>query len=82
MEVSIRLGYNVPCNYESTLGKAVKRDCADLILGKSPRFSSTSENKIDVLVYPSFNKRVENSVRKYCDKKGFTKYKAELKVVQ
>ena len=72
VEVSIRLGYKIPHNYESALGKAVKKKCADLLIGQSSRYSTANDIKLNVNVYPPNNKRVEDAVIEYCRNKGFS----------
>ena len=72
VEVSIRLGYRIPHNYESALGKAVKKKCADLLIGQSSRYSTANDIKLNVNVYPPNNKRVEDAVIEYCRNKGFS----------
>ena len=72
VEVSIRLGYKVPHNYESALGKAVKKKCADLLIGQSSRYSTANDIKLNVNVYPPNNKRVEDAVIEYCRNKNFS----------
>ena len=73
VEVSIRLGYEVPHNYESSLGRAVKKKCEDLLVGKSSRYSTANDIKITINVYPPNNERVENAVTEYCTNKSFAK---------
>ncbi len=72
VEVSIRLGYKIPHNYESALGKAVKKKCADLLIGQSSRYSTANDIKLNVNVYPPNNKRVEDAVIEYCRNKNFS----------
>ena len=72
VEVSIRLGYKIPHNYESALGKAVKKKCVDLLIGQSSRYSTANDIKLHVNVYPANNKRVEDAVMEYCRNKGFS----------
>lgn len=72
VEVSIRLGYKIPHNYESALGKAVKKKCEDLLVGQSSRYSTANDIKLHVNVYPPNNKRVEDAVMEYCRNKGFS----------
>ena len=72
VEASIRLGYKVPHNYESALGKAVKKKCADLLIGQSSRYSTANDIKLNVNVYPPNNKRVEDAVIEYCRNKNFS----------
>ena len=72
VEVSIRLGYKIPHNYESALGKAVKKKCEDLLIGQSSRYSTANDIKLNVNVYPPNNKRVEDAVIEYCRNKNFS----------
>ena len=72
VEVSIRLGYKIPHNYESALGKAVKKKCVDLLIGQSSRYSTANDIKLNVNVYPPNNKRVEDAVIEYCRNKNFS----------
>ena len=72
VEVSIRFGYKIPHNYESALGKAVKKKCADLLIGQSSRYSTANDIKLNVNVYPPNNKRVEDAVIEYCRNKNFS----------
>ena len=73
IEVSIRLGFHVPSNYESALGKAVKKKCEDLLIGKSSRYSTANDIKLNINVYPPKNKRVEDAVIAYCKNKNFSR---------
>ena len=73
VEVSIRLGYEVPHNYESSLGRAVKKKCEDLLVGKSSRYSTANDIKLEINVYPPNNKRVQDAVIEYCESKNFPK---------
>ena len=72
VEVSIRLGYKIPHNYESALGKAVKKKCADLLICQSSKYSGPNNIKLSVNFYPPNNKRVEEAVIEYCRNKGFS----------
>ena len=72
LDVSMRLGYNVPHNYESALGKAVKSKCEDLLMSKDPDYSQTVYVKANPNIYPPNNKRVEDAVIEYCRNKGFS----------
>ncbi|MDE5084165.1 MAG: BRO family protein [Trichodesmium sp. St18_bin1] len=73
VEASIRLGYKVPHNYESALGKVVKKKCGDLLIGKSSRYSTANDIKLEINVYPPNNKRVQDAVIEYCESKNFPK---------
>ena len=73
IEVSIRLGFHIPSNYESALGKAVQKKCEDLLIGKSSRYSTANDIKLNINVYPPKNKRVEDAVIEYCESKNFPK---------
>lgn len=71
VDVAIRLGYVVPPNLESTLGKAVQKDCPDLVKDfRNKRYSLKTGKNIRVLMYPEYNRRVEIAVANYCEKKG------------
>ena len=72
LDVSMRLGYNVPHNYESALGKAVKSKCEDLLMSKDPEYSNTVYVKANPNIYPPNNKRVEDAVIEYCKNKNFS----------
>ena len=72
LDVSMRLGYNVPHNYESALGKAVKSKCEDLLMSKDPEYSQTVYVKANPNIYPPNNKRVEDAVIEYCKNKNFS----------
>ena len=72
LDVSMRLGYNVPHNYESALGKAVKSKCEDLLMSKDPEYSNTVYVKANPNIYPPNNKRVEDAVVEYCKNKNFS----------
>lgn len=77
VDVSIRLGFNVPKNYEGSLGTFVKKQCSDLIVKidgetvKDYRMSAASNKLIGATMYPAFNEQVESAVRLYCTNKGF-----------
>ena len=73
VEASIRLGYKVPHNYESAVGKVVKKKCGDLLIGKSSRYSTANDIKLEINVYPPNNKRVQDAVIEYCESKNFPK---------
>ena len=72
LDVSLRLGYKVPHNYESALGKAVKNKCEDLLMSKMPEYSKTDYVKANPNIYPPKNKRVEDAVIEYCKNKNFS----------
>jgi Prophage antirepressor len=72
LDVSLRLGYNIPPNYESALGKAVKSKCEDLLMSKYPEYSKTDYVKTKPNIYPPKNKRVEDAVIAYCKDKNFS----------
>ena len=72
LEVSVRLGYKIPRNFDSALGKAVKKKCEDLLIGKSAKYSKADYLKLNANVYPPNNKRVEDAVIEYCKNKNFS----------
>jgi hypothetical protein len=75
VECAIRLGFNVPKNYESNLGKHVKLQCAHLLLGQNQRFSYTSNQSVPANMYPFGNPEVEKAVRSFCVAKSFVNRK-------
>jgi hypothetical protein len=68
--VAIRLGFGVPKNYESPLGKYVKRYCEHLLRGKNNRYSNASAKQINANMYPAFNSEVEKAVTAFCVEKA------------
>ena len=72
VDVAIRLGFSVPKKYESTLGKFVKKQCSDLIIGKNQRYSTASHKQVPANMYPANNERVETAVREFCLSKSLT----------
>ena len=71
VECAIRLGFDVPPNFEAGLGKYVKKYCADLVQGKNRRFSGTSYMEVPANVYPYGDPEVEKIVTDYCVSKAF-----------
>jgi len=78
VEVAIRLGFSVPKNFESTLGKYVKQHCSHLVQGTGTRYSYTSSKQIPATMYPSNNPEVEGAVLDYCVSKAFRSSRIEL----
>lgn len=70
IDVAIRLGFRVPKNYESPLGKYVKRYCEHLLRGKNNRYSNASSKQINANMYPAFNTEVEKAVTAFCVEKA------------
>lgn len=73
VDVAIRLGFSVPKNYESSLGKFVKKFCSDLIVGQNNRYSTASHKQVPANMYPARNHRVEVAVREFCVERGLTR---------
>lgn len=71
VEVATRLGFNVPANYQSSLGTKVGEACRHLRVGHNERFSDTSGNKVPACMYPARHPEVEEAVRNYCVSKSF-----------
>jgi hypothetical protein len=71
VDVAIRLGFNVPSNYESALGRHVKALYGDLMIGQDKRYSTSSSKQIGANMYPARHPGVENAVRDYCVSKSF-----------
>lgn len=71
VECAIRLGFDVPPNFQAALGKYVKTYCADLVQGKNRRFSGTSYVEVPANVYPYGDPEVERIVTDYCVSKAF-----------
>jgi phage anti-repressor protein len=72
VDVAIRLGFRVPKNFESPLGKYVKRYCEHLLQGKNNRYSNASAKQIPANMYPAFNAEVERAVTSFCVEKALT----------
>jgi hypothetical protein len=70
VDVAIRLGFRVPKNYESPLGKYVKGYCEHLLRGKNNRYSNASAKQINANMYPAFNTEVEKAVTAFCVEKA------------
>lgn len=79
IDVAIRLGYNVPSNYEGALGVAVKKNCGHLMVGHNKRYSTASHKQICAGMYPAGNKQVEEAVTEYCLNKVF--YHQDIKLI-
>jgi prophage antirepressor-like protein len=62
VDVAIRLGFDIPKNLESNLGKFVKKRCVDLVQGQNIRYSSSSQKTVPANMYPANNPEVENAV--------------------
>lgn len=78
VDVAIRLGFQVPRNFECTLGKYVKSRCAHLIQGTGQRYSNASAKQIPAIMYPANNPEVEGAVLDYCVSKAFRSHRVEL----
>jgi phage anti-repressor protein len=78
IDVAIRLGYSVPSNYESSLGRYVKRNCGDLLLGQNNRYSTSSHKQIPANMYPAHNPEIEKAVINFCTTKKFNQRKINL----
>lgn len=78
VDVAIRMGFQVPRNFECTLGKYVKSRCAHLIQGAGQRYSNASAKQIPATMYPANNPEVEGAVLDYCVSKAFRSYRVEL----
>ena len=78
VDVAIRLGFQIPRNFECTLGKYVKSRCAHLIQGTGQRYSNASAKQIPATMYPANNPEVEGAVLDYCVSKAFRSHRVEL----
>jgi hypothetical protein len=78
VEVALRLGFQVPKNYECTLGKYVKQHCAHLARGMNQRYSYASSKQVPATMYPANNPEVEGAVLDYCVTKAFRSDRIKL----
>lgn len=76
IDVAIRLGFNVPKNYESALGVHVAKQFKVLAIGKDKRYSMASAKQVGANMYPANDPEVEQSVLDYCLTKAF--YRREM----
>jgi hypothetical protein len=78
VEVALRLGFQVPKNFECTLGKYVKQQCSHLARGVNQRYSNASAKQIPATMYPVNNPEVEGAVLDYCVMKSFRSDRIKL----
>ena len=71
IDVAIRLGFNVPPNYESSLGNHVAKTFKHLALGQDKRYSLASSKQVGANMYPANDPDVEKAVLDYCVSKSF-----------
>lgn len=71
VDIALLLGFRVPKEYESSLGKHVKQECSHLLCGQDGRFSAASDKFIHVNMYPEDSQEVRDAVEEYCTKKAF-----------
>lgn len=71
IDVALKLGFNVPANYEGSLGAFVKKRCGHLLVCHNKRYSVSSHKQIMASMYPANHKEVESAVMDYCVKKAF-----------
>lgn len=71
IDVAIRLGFNVPSNYEGSLGNFVKKKCGELIVCHNKRYSTSSHKQVMASMYPANSEEVESAVTEYCVSKAF-----------
>jgi hypothetical protein len=70
IDVAIRLGIQVPKNFESSLGRYVSQRCKHLLQVKNKRYSSSSEKIVTANMYPANNSEVEKAVMEYAAMKA------------
>lgn len=76
IDVAIRLGFNVPSNYEGALGTHVAKYFKHLAIGHDKRYSAASAQTIGANMYPVKHPDIEKSVLDYCVSKAF--YRREM----
>lgn len=76
VDVAIRLGFNVPSNYESALGTYVAKQLKHLAIGQDKRYSTASSKQVGANMYQSNDSEVEKLVLDYCVSKAF--YRREM----
>lgn len=67
IDYAIRLGFIVPSNYESALGRFIGKIFPELRLKKGKRYSNASSKLVQPWLYPANNPKIESAISDYCD---------------